>query len=169
MRKILTATLAAGALTAVGAQAATTSTSFNVTATVQATCVAKANALNFGTYTPGGGDLKVNTSISVACTKGAIPTVSLDKGANGATVAARAMKDPVSGNLLAYNLYQDAAFTTLFGDGSNGSSTDKLAASTGFNTAQNVTVYGWLQDSAANQAVAPGTGYTDTVNVTVTY
>jgi spore coat protein U domain-containing protein, fimbrial subunit CupE1/2/3/6 len=167
MRKILSATLAAGALSAGVAQSATTTTTFAVTATVQATCVATANPLSFGTYTPGAGDKKVNTTVSVACTKNAVPTVSLDKGANG-TITQRLMKDPVSGNTLQYNLYQDTAFATLFGDGTTGSS-EKLATSTGFNTPQVVTVYGWLPDNTTNQAVAPGTGYADLVTVTVSY
>ena len=45
MTKILTATLAAGILSAGVAQAGTATTTFAVTATVQSTCSATANAL----------------------------------------------------------------------------------------------------------------------------
>src|SRR5580698_4195483 len=69
MHKILTATLAAGVMAAGIAQAATTTTTFAVTATVQSTCSATAATLAFPNYTPGGGAQTGNTTISVKCTK----------------------------------------------------------------------------------------------------
>ena len=75
MHKILTATLATGALAAGIAQAATTTTTFAVTATVQSTCSATAATLAFPNYTPGGGAQIGNTSITVKCTKNAPFTV----------------------------------------------------------------------------------------------
>jgi len=53
MRKIQAMTLILGAAIAGLSQAATTTTSFAVTATVNSTCSATATALGFGAYVPG--------------------------------------------------------------------------------------------------------------------
>ena len=67
---------------------------------------------------------------------------------------------------LQYNLYTTAAFATLFGDGTTGSTMP--GTGTGLATAVAVTVFGSLPDNATNQGVSTG-AYTDTINVTVTY
>jgi spore coat protein U-like protein len=166
MRKILTATLAAGAMVAGVAQAGTTGTTFQVSATVLATCSATAGPLTFPNYTPGGGNQKGQTNILVSCTNKAAFTVALDKGSTvGGTIGQRLMFLS-AGNTLQYNLYQDAAFGTLFGDGTTGKTL--TGTGTGINTAVTVPVFGQLLDSPTNQAASVGT-YTDTVNVTVTF
>ncbi len=168
MRKFLTAALTAGALSAGAAQAATTTTTFAVTATVQATCSATANPLGFGTYTPGGGTLTANTAISVKCTKGTGFTVALNGGSTtGGTVAQRLMAN--GANTLQYNLYTTAALGTVFGDGTAGSAT-MAGTGAGVATAQTVTVFGQLPDNATNQAaVASTTPYSDLITVTISY
>jgi spore coat protein U-like protein len=165
MRKILTATLAAGVMAAGGAQAATVGTTFAVTATVQALCNVSAAALAFPAYTPLAGNQVGSTNIAVKCTKSTPFTVLLDKGANG-TIAQRLMLLS-AGNTLQYNLYTTNTYATIFGDGTSGSST-VLGAGVGLSTAVLVPVYGQLPDSAANQLAIPG-NYTDTINVTVNY
>src|ERR1700720_4429425 len=83
MRKILIATLTGAVMASGVAQAAnsnTTTTTFTVTATVQSTCSATAAALAFPNYTPGGGPLTGNTTISVKCTKNTPFAVSLNAG-----------------------------------------------------------------------------------------
>lgn len=166
MRKILLATLTAGALSAGVANALTTTANFNVTAVVQSTCSATAATLAFGNYTPGAGALTGSSNISVKCSKNTPYTVSLNAGSTtGGTLAQRLMGS--GANTLQYNLYTTAAATTVFGDGTASTGTIP-GTGAGVATANTVTVFGQLPDSAANQAAVPG-NYSDTILVTVTY
>ena len=166
MHKIFTATLMLASLAGGLAEAATTTTTFAVTATVQSTCSAAAPALAFPAYTPGGGAQIGNTNISVKCTKNTGFTVALNAGATtGETYAQRLMAS--GANTLQYNLYTSATLGTIFGDGTAGTQT---VAGTGLGvaTANSVTVYGQVPDNVANQAAVAG-AYADTITVTVTY
>jgi spore coat protein U-like protein len=166
MTKILTATLAAGILSAAVAQAGTATTTFAVTATVQSTCSATATPLAFPAYTPGGGAQAANSTISIKCTKNSPYTVALSAGSTtGASETQRLMANGT--NTLQYNLYTTAAFTTVMGDGTGGSVTTAGTGS-GVATANALTVYGQLPDSATNQAAVTG-NYSDLITVTVTY
>src|ERR1700726_522658 len=80
------------------ADAATATTTFGVTATVQATCLVSATPLAFGTYT---GALATSTSaVSVTCTNTTPYNVGLSAGlATGATVTTRKMTGPASATL----------------------------------------------------------------------
>jgi len=146
-------------LPVVPAIAATATTTFSVTATVQATCLISATNLAFGTYT---GALNSATStISVTCTNTSPYNVGLNAGtAVGATVTTRQMTGPAAATL-GYALFQDAAHTINWGQTV---STD-TEAGTGTGVAQTLTVYGQV---AAGQFVAPG-AYTDTITATITY
>lgn len=149
------------------ANAATATTTFQVTATVNANCSVSAGTLAFGAYTPGSGNVPSTSTISVNCTKNTGFTVALNAGAStGATVAARAMTS--GANLLAYQLYSNNTYSTVWGDGTLGTST-VAGTGTGMGAAQvqYLTVYGLIPD-AANLAAAVGS-YSDTVTVTVTY
>ena len=166
MRKIHAMTLILGTTLAAAANSATTGTSFAVTATVQSTCSATATTLAFSPYTPGGGVITSNGTISVKCTKNTPFTVALNGGTTtGGTIAQRLLA--LGANTLQYNLFTTAALTQVFGDGSG---TSKTGAGTGAGvaTATTVTVFGQLPDSVANQAAVAG-NYTDTITVTVTY
>jgi spore coat protein U-like protein len=167
MHKILTATLATGVMVAGIAQAATTGTSFQVTATVQSTCSATAATLAFPNYTPGGGAQIGNTTISVKCTKNTPFTVALNAGATTGDAYAQRVMGGSGANTLQYNLFTTAALAQVFGDGSGGTGT---VAGTGLGvaTANAVQVFGQVPDSATNQAAVAG-AYTDTITVTVTY
>lgn len=166
MRKILAASIAASLCAVVGgAQAATTATTFGVSATVLTNCTVSATALNFGNYTPGAGALSVNTPISVRCTRGTPFTVALNSGTTaGGTITQRLMTNGT--DTLQYNLYTSAAFATEFGDGTTGATVPGTGNGLGNPVA--VTVYGNLPDSPANQN-APTGAYSDLINVTVTY
>jgi len=166
MRKIQAMTLILGAVWAGVAGSATTTTTFAVTETVQATCSATATTLAFSAYTPGAGAISNNGTISVKCTKNTPYTIALNGGTTtGGTIAQRLMAS--GANTLQYNLFTTAAFSQIFGDGTG---TSKTVAGTGAGvaTASTVTVFGQLPDSAANQAAVPGS-YADTITVTVTY
>ena len=141
------------------AVAATTTTTFAVTATVQATCLVSATPLAFGTYT--GAVANSTSAVSVTCTNTTPYNVGLSAGlATGATVTARKMTGPASA-LLAYALFSDAARTVNWGQTIG---TDTVTG-TGNGSAQAITVYGQV---AAAQYVAPG-AYNDTITATVTY
>ena len=167
MRKIQAMTLILGAVWAAGAaNSATTTTTFAVTETVQATCSATATTLAFSAYTPGAGAKANNSTISVRCTKNTPYTISLNGGSTaGGTIAQRLMAS--GANTLQYNLFTTAAFGQIFGDGS-GTSKTVTGTGAGVATANAITVFGQLPDSAANQAAVAGS-YSDTITVTVTY
>jgi spore coat protein U-like protein len=167
MRKIQAMTLILGGVVWGGvANSATTTTTFAVTETVQATCSATATTLAFSAYTPGAGAKANNSTISVKCTKNTPYTISLNGGSTaGGTIAQRLMAS--GANTLQYNLFTTAAFGQIFGDGS-GTSKTVTGTGAGVATANAITVFGQLPDSAANQAAVAGS-YSDTITVTVTY
>jgi spore coat protein U-like protein len=168
MRKIQAMTLILGAMAVGAAQSATTTTSFQVTANLQATCSASAATLAFGAYTPGAGALAANTNVTVKCTKNTPFTVSLNGGSGGGTVAQRLMLSGTT-NHLQYNLYTASSLATIFGDGTGGSSTvGGTGAGTAVANAVNVPVFGQVPDNATNQTSVPG-AYADTIAVTVSY
>ena len=75
--------------------AATVTTPFGVSATVQATCLVSATALAFGTYT--GVVANSTSTVSVTCTNTTPYNVGLSAGlATGATVTTRKMTGPAS-------------------------------------------------------------------------
>jgi spore coat protein U-like protein len=148
------------------AQAGTATTTFAVTATVNATCAATATTLAFPAYTPGAGAVTNNSTISVKCTKNTPYTVALNAGTTtGDAFTQRLMASGT--NTLQYNLYTTAAFATVFGDGT-GTTATSAGTGAGVATANTITVYGQLLDSTANQLAVPG-AYSDTITVTVSY
>lgn len=154
-----TAAAAGLALSNLPAAASTATTTFNVTATVQATCLVSGSNLAFGTYS--GSAIAMTTTLSVTCTNGTTYNVGLNAGtASGATVTTRAMTGPGSATL-SYAMYQDSGHTTNWG---NTVGTDTKSGS-GNGSAQTLTVYGQL---AASQYPSPGS-YSDTITATVTY
>lgn len=166
MRTIMTTALAAMALVSAAANAATATTTFAVTATVLKTCSASANALAFGSYTPGSGAVAGTTTVSIKCTNGTAYIVALNGGSTASgTIAQRLMANGT--NTLQYNLYTTSSYGTIWGDGTAGSSTQP-GTGAGVATANTLTVYGQLPDSVTNQSAVTG-GYSDTVTVTVTY
>jgi len=166
MRNLLTALLTTGALlgAAGSASAGTATTTFTVTATVNTNCKVSAAPLTFN-YTPGGGDVTNNTTVTVNCTKGTPFNTALTAGTTGgSTIAQRLLKDG-AGDTLQYNLYRDAAMTLVWGVTSG---TDTVAGTGGgMGTAVPQTVYGKVVDSA-NQGLPPAT-YSDTITVNVAY
>lgn len=141
------------------AQAATATTTFQVTANVTATCQIAATNLAFGSYA--GVQTDATSTITVTCTNTTPYNVGLDAGTStGATVTTRAMTGP-GGATLGYALYSDGARTVNWG---NTVGTDTVAG-TGTGSAQTLTVYGRIP---AGSLPAPG-AYTDTITATVTY
>lgn len=121
-------------------QAATTTTTFNVSATISAACNVTATDLAFGAYNPASGTaLDGSSTLSVACTSGTTYTLALDVGSAGGSFTGRTMAS--GANTLAYNLFTSAARTTVWGDGS-GSTTTVSGTGSGVLTNNSHTVYG---------------------------
>jgi spore coat protein U-like protein len=154
--------LLASLTAATTAGAATSTTTFPVTATVLSACSVTANPLSFGSYDPtAASNLDATTTLSVLCTVGTSFQVGLNQGAgSGATVTSRQMTG--GSNTLAYALYQDTARTTNWG---NTPGADTPPATTAPTTATSLTVFGRVP-SGQN---VPATTYNDTITVTVTY
>ncbi len=154
---------AALGLMAGSAMAATSTTSFGVSATVEDSCSVSASALGFGSIDPiANVDTDATTTIDVTCSNTTSYDVGLDAGeTTDATVTARQMTD-TSSNTLDYSLYSDSGRTTNWG---NTVGTDTVAG-TGNGTAQTLTVYGRVP---SGQQTATVGSYTDTITVTVTY
>ena len=160
----LTAVFALALLPLTGAQATDTTTTFTVTASVVSSCVLVGGVpLAFGVYTPGA-QTDATTTFTATCTTGTPYSLKLDVGTgSGATFATRRMTDTVGGvATLDYGLYSDAGRSTVWGDGTGGSST---VDSNGTGVLQTFTVYGRIPSSAA---ATIGT-YVDTITVTATY
>lgn len=162
------ATFALTALVAVfsvHANAATTTTTFSVDATVSDSCSVSATQLDFGAIDPlnnATNDTDATSTVDVTCSSGTGYDVGLDAGTGGdGTVTGRAMSDGGT-NTLNYSLYTDSARTTNWDD-AGGTNT---VTGTGDGTALSHTVYGRVP---SGQETTPVGTYTDTITVTVTY
>lgn len=132
-------------------------------------CSVSATAVNFGTYNPLSGSATQSTgTVAVVCQVLLVGlfvnwTVTLSTGSSGNYVARQLLS---GANSLSYNLYTDAARTSVWGDGTNGTSV--VSANpflvVGSNTV-NYTVYGRIP--AAQDR--PAGSYSDTLTVTMTY
>ncbi len=141
-------------------------TTFTVTAGISGNCVISAVGISFGDYDAVSANatspLTGTGSIAVQCTKGASATIDLNGGAN----ASGGVRRMIGGSdYLQYGIYQDAAYTTAWGTGVTGGTTETYN-STSTLTTTTLTMYG---------SVPPGQGaginslYTDTVTVTINY
>lgn len=161
-RQTLTASLIALLAFAPGAANAGSDTdSFQVTATVLASCEVSASDLAFGNYNPViAAHLDAATTLSVTCTNGTPYEVGLSLGdGTGASVTTRYMKK--GSDQLGYSLYRNAGRTQLWG-ASGGSET---LAGVGTGSAATIDLFGRVQ---MNQA-APAGAYSDTIVVTVSW
>ncbi len=157
----LAALLLLSALTPDTANAATAATTMPVTMTITAGCTVTATSVAFGSQSVLAAATSGTGTLGVTCTNTTPYNVGLDAGSGaGATVAVRKMTGPASA-IINYGLFQNAAFTTAFGNtiGTN------TVAGTGIGTSQTITVYGQVP---AQSSPAPGS-YADVVNVTVTF
>jgi spore coat protein U-like protein len=150
-------------LCAAPAIAATTTTTFGVSATVLSACIVTATPLAFGNYTASAGSpTDANSTVTATCTSGVSYSIALNGGTTtGGTVAARLMAN--GSNTLGYGLYTTNGYSTIWGDGTLTTSTVGPNTATGL--PQNYTVYGQIP---TGQYVAAG-AYTDTITVTVNY
>ena len=170
MRKALFVTvLILLAVPSIFAQSATTvNPANNVSVTVSKQCTIATFALAFPAYDPFGAAVTQTAPIAVTCTKGTVATVTMGAGAN-ASGAVRRMQRGATGEYLTYEVYLDAAMTTVW-DATNvksGTATSKNSAvplAFGANPSDN-NAYGRV---AAGQDITPGT-YNDTLQATVNF
>ena len=164
--------LPAGALLAplavmTSAQAATATTTFQVTATVLKACLMTTPAtLAFGHYDPAAATaLDGTTTSSVTCTFGTPYSLGLNAGVSaGATITTRAMTSPTAAagnNKLSYGLFKESAHTT------NWDNSTSATGFTGTGLPQVQTIYG--QIPTAQYAAAAAADYADTITLTLTY
>lgn len=133
-------------------------------------CSVSAISTSFGVYSPlSPGALDGTGQVTVRCEQLLISilvsyTIQLSSGSSG-SYAPRNMNGP--GYQLAYNLYNDASHTQVWGDGSLGTGvvSDGYLLGIIFPVVRSYNVYGRIP---AGQNVAPGS-YTDSIVVTVNY
>ncbi len=101
------------------------------------------------------------TVLAWRCSAGFNTAISIGPGASGDQENRALFNGALS---LAYNLYTDNTFGTIWGDG-NGTTSTVAVAGTGMANVGNTTVYGRIPLAAA-QAASTGI-YTDTVLVTI--
>ena len=159
--------VAAGVLLAMagGTQAATTLSSFTVTANVAANCLVTTTNMDFGTF-DGVANRTATSDINVRCTDGVGYTIALNVGTGGGSIATGRLLDGPLTNTLTYNLYSDPAHANVWGT----ALADRVAGTgTGLAVGDIFThqVYGRLL-AAGNEGAQVG-AYTSTIGVTVEY
>ena len=127
-------------------------------------CSVSATNLAFGSFSPlAGSTVDSTATITVTCNKAIPYTIALSPGSSG-TYSPRRMTN--GGNQLAYNLYSDAGYSQVWGNGTGGSSLVSGSIPLRFDFT-NHTVYGRIPLSTQRSAVVGS--YSDSIIVTVTY
>jgi len=148
------------ALTAIGVVAVTL---WAARAGAAGMCTISATAVTFGNYNVFNAAAVDSTgTVTYRCSGGASNiAITLSKGTS-ATYSPRRMSR--SGELLNYNLYTDAARSTVWGDGTAGTVVYSFAIPPN-NSNVNVTVFGRIP---AGQDVSAGS-YSDTITATINF
>ncbi|WP_426768586.1 Csu type fimbrial protein [Erwinia aphidicola] len=159
----------------ISALAVTVRDTFQVSAVIESGCslqnTTQNDGVNFGTINFGehsaiNQNVDVSSSsgagsLSVICTPGTTLSIALDYGINGGNSNSRFLINETRSRALAYQLYQDAGYSRIWGTGVEAATIDSYPSST-----QTYTVYARL--FPISQPPPSGT-YTDTVTVTMSY
>ncbi|CAM3810852.1 spore coat U domain-containing protein [Bordetella tumulicola] len=141
----------------------TATATFTVNLIIQSDCTIAANPLSFGTSGVLDTNVDAETTVSVTCSNTTPYNIGLNEGnVTGSTVANRLLAGTTGGNTgttVAYQLYQDAARATVWG---NTQPTDTLSG-VGTGTAQTIPVYGRVPP----QTTPTADTYQSTVTATV--
>jgi spore coat protein U-like protein len=155
MKKNLISAMVVGAVLVLGGAAlAADSNTLTVSASVTGTCkfASPTSALDFGALDPSvGGDVNKSSTTQFWCTKGVTTDTILAGNGQNWDGAKRRMKDPASGDLIAYTL----------------SLTKDANANAGPGALRTLTISGGILGTDYTGKTA-GTGYTDTVTLTIT-
>jgi len=151
--------LCVAAIVASIASAATKTSKFNVTATVENDCTVQATDLAFGNVGLLSASVDSTSTITITCTPTTAYKLALDAGnVAGSTVDARLMSS--GGSTLGYQVYSDSARSQVWRD-----VTESLVGGTGTGAAQTFTVYGRIPPQAT-----PAVGsYAAQVTATISY
>lgn len=130
-------------------------------------CSVSTSGISFGGYDPtAASPIDTSGTVTLNCTAVLALTgtivISMTPGSSSNALA-RTMKQ--GNDALSYNLYTDSNRSSIWGDGTGGTSTVSRTLSGLFSYNQSVPVYARLP---ARQWVRAG-GYTDTVTVRITY
>lgn len=148
--------LAAGLVSAPVAFAATDSTTFQVTVSIDTSCnITTTSDIDFGLQDSESTDLTATGQLSVNCTVGTPYSISL--ASSGVLTAVAPLGD--ASDTIAYGLYQDAAHTEAWGTGA------AVKTGTGSGGAVPLTVYAKIPDT---EGAHPGL-FKDIVTATITY
>jgi spore coat protein U-like protein len=131
-----------------------------------AACNVSTTAVSFGAYnvlSPGATDS--TGSITIVCDEAPPPdvTVAIGQSPNSGGFNPRQMKLVGGTDLLSYNLYTNASYTNIWGDGTSGTVTQTVRAIK--NRPQTLQVYGRMPPG---QDVSTGS-YNDTLTVTINW
>ncbi|MFZ4833061.1 Csu type fimbrial protein [Rouxiella sp. Mn2063] len=157
------------------AQGDTATKSFAVTATISKGCafgsslnspISDLGTINFGSMSsiPSNLDVASTTgagSVVITCTPGITVAIAMDYGTHGGNATQRYMANSTNTGTLAYQLYQDAGRTQVWGTGLQAKTISNFPTTT-----QTYPVYARL--FSATTLPTAGT-YTDIVTVTLTY
>jgi spore coat protein U-like protein len=143
---------------------AITQSSMYINANLAADCTISATTVDFGQQ----GALTIasdsNGTVTARCGGGVSYSLAMSAGTGaGATVNNRKMSRSGASDTLQYGLYINSARSTVWGDGTSGSTT---VGGSGTGTDQTYTVYARLP--AQSPAPRPGS-YSDTITLTITY
>jgi len=132
---------------------------FQITASVAGSCTISAGDVVLGDYDSGAGVTGTGT-ISYQCTPNTSPSIGLDSGQYGAgDVTRRNLFD--GAHSLAYQIYSDAGYSSVWGNGTNGAS--PLSVS-GDGNADNASMY--IEVFSGQTQLNVGT-YTDSVTAEI--
>lgn len=153
--------LALGLVSTPALAATSVTTTFQVTATVVASCSISGTTIAFGNYS--GAVLTQSGTLTITCNAASTPyNIGLNQGTFGTAPYARQMGNGAA--RLNYGLYQNAGLTTNWGT-TIGTDTQVGTSSATAMTPTTTTVYGQIP---AGQVVTTG-AYTDTITATITY
>lgn len=170
---------ALGASHALAGNFTTGAATVSVNTTVNANCTISTTPITFGNYDPIGANsatgsaLNAPGTISITCLKTSAPTIGLGQGNNFS--GTRRLKDPPSGDFLAYELYQPSLATpgaactyagTVWGTTGTYGTTFTPSATW---SALKVFTFNVCGSVAKGQNPTVGTGYQDTVVATVNF
>jgi spore coat protein U-like protein len=156
-------TLLSGLAMAGHAFAQTDADTFDVSITVENSCLISVTNLGFGTVDTLAANIDAATTGSVTCTGVGPLNISFNAGTGtGSTLATRTMEDGAS-NTIDYNLFRDSGRTEILGDGTGG--TFEIA----FNSTGGADAFDVFGRVAGGQNPKPVGTYSSTVTATVAF
>jgi spore coat protein U-like protein len=135
-----------------------------VNATLSSACSVSATPIDFGQKGTLGTDSSATGTVTANCGSGVAYSLSMNAGTGaGATPANRLLTRSGGSETIRYGLFTNPTFTSIWGDGSAGSTT---VSATGSGANQSYTVHARMP--AQTPTPRPGT-YRDTITLTITY